>query len=80
MKLRCRINDKYLNKILSGEKEVEYRQVESIVFECDGKEYEFVVDRLFEGPPIDCLQRLHPDVNWKENLPSMGIWLGQRIR
>jgi len=89
MKLKCKIKDKYLKQILKGEKKVEYRQVESIIFvDEQGKEYEFEVKsienvptHMYGGLYTDCiLRKKYPDVSWDDDLPTIAIELGRRIR
>jgi len=88
MKLKCKIKDKYLKQILKGEKRLEYRQVESIIFvDEQGKEYEFEVEKVgtvsrdYGGLGImQLLKKKYPDVWWKDNLPTIAIRLGRRIK
>ena len=88
MKLKCKIKDKYMKQILEGKKKVEYRQVESIIFvDEQGEEYEFEVKELLKVPDdmyfisnIDDLRVRYPDVPWKDNLPTIAIRLGRRIK
>lgn len=81
MKLRCKIKKNYLDQIVSGEKQVEYRQIESIIFECEGKEYEFEVEEVKElsgADEIASLKQRYPDINWSYSLPTIAIELGKR--
>ena len=87
MKLRAKIKNKYLKQILAGKKNVEYRQIESIIFvDEQGKEWEFKIDGIQKIPEdmflmdIDDLRTLYPDVEWKDNLPTIAIELGERIK
>ena len=89
MKLKCKIKDKYLKQILKGEKKIEYRQIESITFiDEQGKEYEFEVKNVeaskdiegIRGSFIHWLKHKYPDVSWKDNLPTIAIELGRRIK
>jgi len=85
MKLRCKIYKTNLDKILSGEKNIEYRQVESIIFDCEGEQYEYTVERikvLSDNKPsretMDKLKAMHPDVKWEEDLSTLVIYLGEK--
>ena len=87
MKLQAKIKNKYLKQILEGKKNVEYRQIESIVFvDEQGNEYEFKVNKIFNIPQdtyiltINDLRMLYPDVPWKDNMLTIGIVLGERIK
>ena len=85
MKLRAKIKNKYMKQILSGRKTVEYRQIESMVLtDEDGNEYEFEVKDIenmtyyyFFLPE---LMEKYPDVPWKDDLPTIEIVLGERIK
>ena len=89
MKLKCKIRDKYLKQILEGKKKVEYRQVESIIFVDDqGKEYEFEVKDVeapkdidgIRGSFIHWLKHKYLEVPWDDDLPTIAIRLGRRIK
>jgi len=79
MKLKCKIKDKYLKQILNGEKKIDYRQIESITFvDESGKEHEFEVrDILLVVLDDGWLKENYPDIEWKDNLPTIGIKLGK---
>ena len=81
MKLRAKIWKKYLDKILKGEKKWEYRQIESIILECEGKEYEFEVLGIETLPPLIAkeLFKQH-NLSYDENLVTIAIRLGRKIR
>ena len=82
MKLKAKIKNKYLKEILEGGKKVEYRQIESITLvDEDGNEHEFgVIDvRVLRPSEKNLLKKTYPDVEWKDNLPTIGILLGKRL-
>ena len=81
MKLKCKIKDKYLKQILNGEKKIDYRQIESIIFvDESGKEHEFEVKGITLVVLDDgYLKENYPDIEWKDNLPTIGIRLGKKI-
>jgi len=83
MKLKCKIKDKYLKQILKGEKKVEYRQIESITFIDEvGNEYEFEVNEVWRLSywTENMIKRKYPDVPWDDDLPTLAIELGRRIK
>ena len=90
MKLRVKILRKYLEQILKGEKKVEYRKVESIIFVDEkGNEYEFEVKGInaackgysnWSEDYIELLRKIYPDISWNDNLPLLEIKLGRRIK
>ena len=78
MKLKCKIKDKYLKQILNGEKKIDYRQIESITFvDESGKEHEFEVRDIYLTVYSSWLKNSYPDIEWKDNLPTIGIKLGK---
>jgi len=89
MKLRAKILEKYLKQILEGKKKVEYRQVESIILvDEQQKEYEFEVKDIQDSRrsatyPFGILwyvKRGYPELQWDDNLPTIAIRLGRRIK
>lgn len=68
MKLQAKINSKYLDLLLSGEKEAEYRQFETITLTD-----ELGRSRVFEITKTGVVIRPHklydkyPDVTWDKN-------------
>ena len=89
MKLRAKILRKYLEEILRGKKKIEYRQVESIILvDEQGKEYEFEVTYVQDSRrcatyPLGVLwyvKRNYPELQWDDNLPTIAIELGRRIK
>ncbi len=81
MKLRAKIERKYLEQILRGEKEYEYRQLESIILvdKETGEEFEFEILDI-EKIDVKEVKKRYPDVPWKEGLLTVAIKLGRRIR
>ncbi len=52
-----------------------------IIFECEGKEYEFEVEEVKElsgANEIASLKQRYPDINWSYSLPTIAIELGKR--
>jgi len=82
MKLRAKILNKYMKQILEGKKKAEYRQVESIILvDEQGKEYEFEVKDVTDVfLAVNSLRKKYPDISWKDNLPTIAIELGKRIK
>ena len=82
MKLRAKIKNKYLKHILEGKKNVEYRQIEGIILtDEDGNEYKFKVSCVRTADcMLSALRKIYPDVPWKDNLPTIEIALGKRIK
>lgn len=83
MKLRCKIRQKYMEEILKGRKVYEYRQIESIVLEdAHGREYEFEVKdiKILSRRNIEALKLNFPDIEWKDDLITIRIRLGKRLK
>ncbi len=81
MKLKAKIDRKYLELILKGEKRYEYRQLESIILvdKESGDEYEFEIEDI-EKIDVEELKKKYPDVPWKDGLVTVAIKLGKRIK
>jgi len=81
MKLYAKILPKYLDRILKGEKSIDYRQFESIVFENTetGERIEFdiekIITRINQGP----LKIVYKDIPWHQGKHIYGIKLGRRL-
>jgi hypothetical protein len=77
MKLRAKIRPDYLDQILSGDKRVEYRQLEEIELDDGQRVVRFTVDsvnRLSRFWDMRVREN-HPDVPWLE-MPIHEIRLG----
>jgi len=79
MKLKCKIYPKYLDDILNKEKNWEFREIESIIFD-DGKR-KVEVDVLFVGAVLNTedVKESYPDVKWG-NKPIIRIELGKILK
>lgn len=90
MKLTCKITPKYMQQILDGKKNIEYRQVESIIFKCgEDKKYEFEVSDISVYPKekdlpypnvTRQLRKRYPDIDWRDDLQTFAIFLGKRVK
>ena len=81
MKLKCKILPKYLKAILDGTKDVEYRQVESIVLinSKTGKEHEFEVTDLWMHKAKDVVFEAYPDIKWDRKKQILCIGIGKKV-
>lgn len=87
MKLKAKISKKYLNQIISGEKTIEYRNVESIILSDGKRTREYKVEALYAFNPITAnfdnkmgwMRNRFKDVVWKDNEPLLEIYLGDRV-
>lgn len=82
MKLKAKIYPKYLDDILSGEKLLEHRQIESITLTDGKREIEIDVPRMYvvnEDSTIDHIMSQHPDVKWNDTKPILELVLGDTI-
>jgi len=78
MMLKCKILPKYLDEILQGRKQIEYREIEGIEFN-DGTRKVVVniknIDNLIDN---DFLIDNYPDIKWGDKL-KIRIFLGSVI-
>jgi len=81
MKLYAKIKPRYFERLRRGEKTIEYRQLETIVFTntVTGEKIEFEV-RGISGPiDQERIRREYPDVDWDWERCIYGIILGRRL-
>lgn len=83
MKLRAKIKPKYLDDILSGQKDREYRQFESMVLtDANGRSAEFDINGISRMPNFiskNCIMDEYNDVPWDDRKDIYEIVLGCRI-
>jgi len=79
MILRCKIYPKYLDEILEGKKNIEYREIEGIEFDDGNRKIMFNVKNIDNFADIDFLKKNFPDVKWGDKL-KLRIFLDGVIR
>lgn len=83
MKLKAKITDDHLDKILSGEKITEFRQLESIELTSEsGRKYTLEIKDVdnVTPPGLKYLEIRYPDIPWDDNLPTIMMALGDIIQ
>jgi len=83
MKLRAKINPEYLEQILTGSKDSEYRHIDKMILENSetGEEYMFEVIGIERVSKIAVgeLQKKYPKVGFTKTRPCYQIGLGERL-
>ncbi len=82
MKLHAKIKKEYMNEILEGSKNIEYRQFESITLTDEkGRTATFDVTDVSPCSPFQDqdVRRVFDKVNWDEHKHIFRIFLGERI-
>ncbi len=81
MKIKAKIYPEHLDKILRGEKNIEYRQFESITLD-DGErqpELPIVCINQLTAEKQDEIREKYRNIPWDESLPIHEIVLGKPI-
>lgn len=81
MKLQAKIYEHNLDSILRGDKDVEFRQFESITLTDGERSATFKVKGVFRVLPFQMREIMdkHPDVPWMDDTPVHGIEIGELI-
>lgn len=83
MKLRCKILPKYYDEIKLGNKDFDYRHLESITFVCKGRrplEFEIKTLRKISSCYKQFVAGQYSDIPWDNEKPIYLISLGKRIK
>ena len=77
MLLKAKIKKEYLDQILSGNKQIEYREIEGIEFDDGTRKIIFDVKSIDTLTDNDFLKTNYPDVKWNDKL-KVRIFLGNK--